>query len=93
MDQLLTTEQVMEYFNVKDSRTIAKFRNQGLKFIPIGSKDYRYQQKDIEEFSEHLKELAQEKISQPIIKRKAKSKTMNIDFEKKRINLELNRVV
>ena len=56
MSNLLTTEDVMKYFNVKDSRTIAKFRNQGLKFIPIGSKDYRYKQEDIEDFAEHLKE-------------------------------------
>lgn len=94
MSNLLTTEDVMKYFNVKDSRTIAKFRNQGLKFIPIGSKDYRYKQEDIEDFAEHLKELAQEKIIQVNpIRRKAKSRTLNVDYEKKRINLQLNKVV
>lgn len=94
MERLLTTEQVMQYFNVKNSRTIAKFRNQGLKFIPIGSKDYRYKQQDIEEFAEHLKDLAQEKIIQTNpIRRKARSRTLNIDYEKRRINLELNKVV
>ena len=94
MERLLTTEQVMQYFNVKNSRTIAKFRNQGLKFIPIGSKDYRYKQQDIEEFAEHLKDLAQEKIIQTKpIRRKARSRTLNIDYEKRRINLELNKVV
>ena len=62
MSVWLTTKQVMQYFNVKDSRTIAKFRKQGLKFIEIGSKDYRYKKEDVEEFAEHKIELAQEKI-------------------------------
>ncbi|MCI8470361.1 MAG: helix-turn-helix domain-containing protein [Clostridia bacterium] len=92
--QYLTTKQVMEHFNVKDSRTITKFRRQGLKYIEIGTKDYRYDPKDIEEFEEHLKELAQEKVMQgnPIV-RKRKSKTVNIDYEKLRANRMLNRVV
>ena len=92
--QWLTTKQVMEYFQVKDSRTIAKFRKQGLKFIEIGSKDYRYKLEDVEEFAEHKKELAQEKIiKQSPILRKHKCKTIHVDFEKIRINRELNRVV
>lgn len=94
MPSLLTTKQVMEYFQVKDSRTIMKFIKQGLKVIPIGSKDYRFKQEDVEEFAEHLKELAQEKIiQQNPIPRKHKCKAVNIDFEKIRINRELNRVV
>lgn len=94
MESLLTTEQVMQYFNVKDSRTIAKFRNQGLKYIPIGAKDYRYKREDVEEFAEHKKELAQEKMIQlNPIRRKTKCRTVNIDYEKKRINLQLNKVV
>lgn len=96
MSNLLTTKQVMEYFQVKDRRTIMKFIRQGLKVIPIGTKDYRFKQEDVEEFAEHLKELAQEKIIQhnPIpIKKKTKCKTINVDFEKIRINRELNRVV
>ena len=84
----------MEFFNVKDSKTISKFIRQGLKVIPIGQKDYRFKQDDLEEFTEHLKELAQEKIVQlNPIKRKAKCKTINIDYEKRKINLELNKVV
>ena len=91
---LLTTKQAMEYFQVKDSRTIKKFIKQGLKYIPIGSKDYRFDKKDLEEFTEHLKELAQQDLIQIYpVKRKAKCKTVNIDFEKRRINLELNKVV
>lgn len=94
MSNLLTTKEVMEYFNVKDSRTISKFIRQGLKVIPIGQKDYRFKQEDVEEFAEHLKELAQEKIikANPI-RRKTKCKTLNVDYEKRRINLELNKVV
>ena len=45
-------------------------------------------------FAEHLKELAQEKIiQQNPIPRKHKSKSIHVDFEKIRINRELNRVV
>lgn len=94
MQTLLTTQQVMEYFQVKDSRTITKFIKQGLKFIPIGNRDYRYKKEDVEEFAEHLKELAQEKIiQQNPIQRKTKCKSANVDFEKIRINKVLNRVV
>ena len=94
MSNLLTTKQVMEYFNVKDSRTISKFIKQGLKVIPIGSKDYRFKKEDVEEFAEHLKEFAQEKIIQEHpIPRKHKSKTTKIDFEKIRANRVLNRVI
>lgn len=94
MPNLLTTKQVMEYFQVKDYKTISKFIRMGLKVIPIGSKDYRFKQEDLEEFAEHLKDLAQEKIiQQNPIPRKHKCKTANIDFEKIRVNRVLNRVV
>lgn len=94
MSNLLTTKQVMEYFNVKDSRTITKFIKQGLKVIPIGQKDFRFKQEDIEEFTEYLKELTQEKIMKANpIRRKTKNKTLNVDYEKRRINLEYNKVV
>lgn len=94
MEHLLTTKEAMQYFNVKDSRTISKFIRMGLKVIPIGQKDFRFKQEDLEEFAEHLKELAQQEIKQIYpVKRKARSKTVNIDYEKIRINRELNRVV
>ena len=94
MPNLRTTKEAMQYFNVKDSRTISKFIRMGLKVIPIGQKDYRFKQEDLEEFAEHLKERAQEKVIQVSpIKRKTKHKTLNIDFEKRRINLELNKVI
>lgn len=92
--KLLTTKQVMEYFQIKDSRTITKFIKQGLKVIPIGARDFRFDKKDVEEFANYLKELAQQEIMQIYpIKRKAKHKNINIDYEKRRINLELNKVV
>lgn len=94
MEHLLTTKEAMQYFNVKDSRTISKFIKQGLKVIPIGQKDFRFKQEDVEEFAEHLKELAQEKVIQiNPIKRKRKNMTLNVDYEKRKINLELNKVV
>ena len=91
---LLKTEQVKQYFQVKDNRTIKKFIMQGLKYIPIGGKDYRFDEKDVKEFVEHLKEMAQQDIVQIYpIKRRAKCKTFNVDYEKLRINRELNKVV
>lgn len=92
--QWLTLEQVKERFQVKDNRTIVvKFARQGLRFIKIGTQ-YRFDLKDIEEFEEKLKNEEQEKLIQIYpIKKKRKSKTLNVDFEKMRINRELNRVV
>ena len=37
-ENLLTINEVKEYFNVKDNRTILKFIKQGLPFIPIRNK-------------------------------------------------------
>ena len=92
--RLLTTEEVKKFFQVKDNRTIKKFIKQGLKYISIGSKDYRFDEKDVEEFAEHLKELAQIDMIQTYpIKRKTRHRTIDIDYEKLRINRELNRVI
>ena len=92
--QWLTLEQVKERFQVKDNRTIVvKFARQGLRFIKIGTQ-YRFDLKDIQEFEERLKNEEQEKLIQIYpIKKKRKSKTLNVDFDKIRINRELNRVV
>lgn len=92
--QWLTLEQVKERFQVKDNRTIVvKFARQGLRFIKIGTQ-YRFDLKDIQEFEERLKNEEQEKLIQIYpVKKKRKSKTLNVDFEKMRINRELNRVV
>lgn len=88
MSRLLTTKEVMEYFKVKDSRTISKFIKNGLKVVPIGQKDFRFKQEDVEEFTEYLKQLAQEKIIKDNpIRRKAKCRTVNVDYQKRKANL------
>ncbi len=93
MEKLLTTKEVAEMFGV-EQRTIYKFIKEGLKCIPIGPKDFRYSQKDVEEFIENKRQLAQEGIIQiNPIKRKTKSRTLNIDYQKKKINLEQLKVV
>lgn len=91
--RLWTIEEVKEFFKVKDSRTIHKFIRQGLKVFKIGSKDFRFDPKDVYEFVEIQKEIAQQDLNIVPVKKKAKHKTMNIDFQKRKINLELNRVV
>lgn len=92
--QWLTLQQVKDRFQVKDTRTITvKFAKMGLKSIKIGNK-YRFDLKDIEEFEERLKEQQQEKLLQIYpIKQKRGYKTINIDYEKKKINLTQLRVV
>lgn len=92
--QWLTIEQVKDRFQIKDTRTITvKFAKMGLKFIKIGNK-YRFDLKDIEEFEEKLKEEQQKKLIEIYpIKRKSKSKTINVDYEKIRANKILNRVI
>ena len=90
----LTLEETKKYFKVKDNRTITvKFVKQGLKFIKIGTQ-YRFDLKDIEEFEQKLKDEQQEKLIQIYpIKNKNKCKTINIDYEKRKINLIENKVV
>lgn len=91
---LLTSEQAMKYFQIKDSRTLTKFRKMGLKCFKVGSKDYRYRLEDIKEFIQNqIEEAQQEMIQIYPIKRKAKCKTVDIDFQKRKINLEMNKVV
>ena len=93
MERLWDMEETKQYFKVKDTRTIIKFIHQGLPCFKIGAKDYRFARKDIENFVEIQKQLAQETLEIRPIKRKAKSKTINVDFQKRTINLEMNRVV
>ena len=89
----LTLEETKKHFKVKDNRTIIKFTQQGLKFIKIGTQ-YRFDLKDIEKFEERLKNEEQEKLMQIYpIKKKRKSKTIDFDIKKMKINKELNRVV
>lgn len=95
MPNLLTIEETKQFFKVKDNRTIHKFIRQGLKCFKVGTRDYRFDPRDIEEFVNIQKQIAQEDLQiKPIkIKTKAKCKTVNIDFQKRKINLEMNRVV
>lgn len=91
--QWLTLEETKQRFRVKDNRTIINFTKKGLKFIKIGTQ-YRFDLKDIEEFEQKLKDEQQEKLIQIYpIKTKRKCKTINIDYEKRKINLTQNRVV
>lgn len=93
MERLWDMEETKQYFKVKDTRTIIKFIHQGLPCFKIGSKDYRFDRKDIENFVETQKQVTQETLEIKPIKRKVKSKTINVDFQKRKINLEMNRVV
>lgn len=91
--QILTIEETKQYFRVKDNRTIHKFIRQGLKCFKVGTRDYRFDIQDIKEFVEIQKQLAQDTLKINPVKRKVKHKTLNVDFQKRKINLEMNRVV
>lgn len=93
-EKLLTTKQVAEKFQVCSRVITQKFIKEGLKFIKVGTKDYRFTEKDVDEFIEIKKQLAEQEL-EPIkpIKRKTKCRTLNIDYQKRKINLELNKVV
>ena len=93
MENLLTIEETKQYFRVKDNRTIYKFIRQGLKCFKVGTRDYRFDIQDIKEFVEIQKQLAQDTLKINPVKRKVKHKTLNVDFQKRKINLEMNRVV
>lgn len=94
MEKLLTTKEVANIFGV-DNRTITqKFIKEGLKYFPVGKKDFRFDIKDIEEFLKIKKQLAQEEIIQiNPIKQKTKHKTVDTNYQKKKINLEQMKVV
>lgn len=93
MKQFLTMKQIKDRFQVKDNRTIQNFMRQGLKFIKIG-KEYRFDLKDVEEFEEQLKTQAQEKIMDiKPVKQKRRFKTVDIDYEKRKINLTELKVI
>lgn len=59
----------------------------------FGNREKRFDVNDIKEFVEIQKQVAQETLEIKPIKRKAKCKTINVDFQKRKINLEMNRVV
>ncbi len=59
----------------------------------FGTREKRFDPKDILEFVEIQKQVGQFELDIKPIKRKSKCKTINIDFQKRKINLEMNRVV
>lgn len=59
----------------------------------FGTREKRFDPNDVKEFVEIQKQVAQETLEIKPIKRKAKCKTINVDFQKRKINLEMNRVV
>ena len=91
--KLLTIEEIKQFFRVKNNRTIYKFIRQRLKCFKVGTRDYRFDIQDIKEFVEIQKQLAQDTLKINPVKRKVKHKTLNVDFQKRKINLEMNRVV
>lgn len=52
MNELLTTKQVAEIFNVDVRTVLYNFIPKGLKYFKVGNKDYRFTQKAINEFIE-----------------------------------------
>ena len=93
-ERLWTMEETKKYFRVESDRTIHKFITQGLKVFKIGSKDYRFNIKDIKEFEEIQKQANQaEMVKIEPIKRKAVHKKLDIDYQKRKINIEQCKVV
>lgn len=91
-EKLLTTKQVAEFFQVCERIITQKFIKEGLKYIEIGSKDYRFSEKDVFEFIEIKKQLTEQK-KEKINPIKIKNKKLNIDYQKRKINLEMNKVI
>ncbi len=56
LTRLMTTKEVASYFGVSSDTVLNKLIKNGLKYIKIGSKDYRYNIKDVMEFEESIKQ-------------------------------------
>ena len=94
MEKLLTTKEVAKIFGVTERTITQKFIKEGLKYFPVGGKDYRFDMKDIEEFVELKKELAENKTThENPIRNKVKCKKLNMDYQKRKINIEQLKVV
>lgn len=94
MEKLLTTKEVAKIFGVTERTVTQKFIKEGLKYFPVGSKDYRFSIKDIEEFVDLKKELAESKVVEVNhIKKKVRNKTINIDYQKRKVNIEQLKVI
>lgn len=55
MEKMLTTKQVAELFEVDVRTVLYNFIPKGLKYFKVGSRDYRFDIKDIEKFKEDQK--------------------------------------
>ena len=93
MEKILTTKQVADMFQVCERTITQKWIKEGLKYIPIGPKNYRFELEDVNEFIRIKKQIAQENNETNIIKRKPKHNTISIDFQKRKYNIEQNKVI
>lgn len=85
MEKLLTTRDVCEMFGGINPKTVTqKFIKEGLKYLEIGRKDYRYERKDVEEFKDFKKQLSQNKIINFNPNRKVKNVTISTKDSLKR---------
>lgn len=86
--KILTTKEVANIFQVSEKTVTQKFNKQGLKYIKIGSKDYRYLEEDVEEFARNkTKSETTEIIAYTKPKKHISKGTMNsiIDYDKMKI--------
>lgn len=75
MEKLLTTKQVAQIFGVDNRTVLYNFIPKGLKFLKVGSRDYRFVHEDIERFIEEQKQ--QEEQYEFIDRRTNYQKRMN----------------
>lgn len=62
MEQLLTTKDLTKRWNCSID-TVYKHIKKGLKVIYLGTKDYRYDLKDVISYENHLKDRSYEHIN------------------------------
>lgn len=55
LTRLMTTKEVASYFGISPETVLNRLIKNGLKYIEIGAKDYRYNIKDVMEFEESIK--------------------------------------
>ena len=54
-NKLLTTKEVAEYFQVSSDTVLVNFIKRGLRYIPVSTKDYRYEMQDVLDFKDMIK--------------------------------------
>lgn len=47
-DRLLTTQEVLDYLQIKDTETLATYREAGLPFYCLDGRTYRYRREDVD---------------------------------------------